>query len=308
MKTILLLDSLNLISRAFYAIPLQYSKDGTPINAVRGWFNTVWNLQDQVNATQTIACFDGGTPPWRKELIPSYKANRSPKPDELIAQIAIIEEICPLMGINPIKIQDTEADDILGTLATCSEKLGIPSVIASGDKDLVQCVNENTRLLRPPKKLNLPWQTYDVTNAQELMGVKPEQVADFLALTGDSADCLPGVPRVGDKTAAKWLCAHGSLKILFTLDPSELKPPAAAKNLFESQDLAIRNRLATTLESLPITIPEEILEETEKLLVKLEELSLFRVMGSHQKRKEEKEYQEDKRLKEDQTTFDGLIS
>jgi DNA polymerase-1 len=275
-RRILLLDSLNLISRAFYAIPVQYAKDQTPINAIRGWFNTVWKLRDEYQPDQILACFDGGTPPWRRELAPTYKTNRTEKPADLVIQIQLIEEICPLMGISPIKHADTEADDLLGSFAKLGEKLGHSILLASGDKDLVQCVTENVTLLRPPKKLGENWERYDNSNAHTLLNVRPDQVADYLALTGDTADCLPGIPKVGEKTAAKWLKEHGSVTQLL------LNPPGltgqAAKNLAENHELLIKNRMVTSLDHIPVELPEPIQEQTELLKARLESLSLWRVL------------------------------
>jgi len=251
---ILALDANNLINRAFYAIPLMFARDKTPTNAIRGFCNTLLNLQEQTKADLTIAAFDGGTPPFRKEAAPSYKANRGEKPPELDEQLAICAAlVCPALGVPVIKHPGTEADDILFTLALRASEAQHSIWIASGDKDTAQCLDlPETHLLRPPQKSTDPWAETRKETAIEIFGVHPSQIPDYLAITGDSCDNLPGVPGAGPKTAAKWLAEYQNIAGI--LQNKDKLTPRFQKAL--DPELLRKNLLVTTAYDTGDKIPQ----------------------------------------------------
>jgi DNA polymerase-1 len=251
---ILLLDADNLINRAFYAIPESRSQDGTPTNALRGFSNTLLNLRDQCNADLTVCAFDSGTPPFRKEAAPSYKANRGEKPEELAEQLQICKHIlCKVLGASTVHREKTEADDILYTLTLRAREKNHEVWIASGDKDTVQClVDKETTMLRPPQKPSMPWSVIPFEQASSLFGVPPHLIPDYLAIVGDAVDNLPGVPGAGPKTASKWVQewggVHEILKNVAKLKPERLQPAV-------TPELLLKNLIVTKAYDTGDTLP-----------------------------------------------------
>jgi DNA polymerase I len=270
---ILLLDANNLINRAFYAIPLMFNKNGIPNNALRGFSNTILNLKEEHKIDKVIAAFDKGIPEWRMKAVPCYKANRGEKPKELKEQLKIAEEVlCQALGINIIKREKTEADDILYTLTLRCEEENHASFIASGDKDIAQCLKlKNSTLLRPPKKSTDPWEKIDKEKSKEILGVNPEKIAEFLAIVGDKVDNMPGVEGVGPKTAIRWIEEFGGLEEIIK-NKNLLKPERLSKNISEEQ--LRKNLLITESYDTKDQIPEfEPTPNTETL----RELGIYKV-------------------------------
>lgn len=256
MRKLLAVDADNLINRAFYAIPAMFAPDGTPTNALRGFCNTVLNLQRQTGATEVICAFDAGVPAFRKEAAPSYKSNRAEKPEDLALQLKLCRRIiCKYMGWAVLWEKMIEADDLLFTMALRAEESAIPLCVASGDKDLAQCVkSENVRLLRPPKKNGDPWAELGPEDVKSLFGVNPDLIPDYLALTGDSCDNLPGVAGAGPKTVLAWLTAHGSLEGIIA-NKTTLAPAHLQKKIDPEQ--MRKNRLVTAGFDTGHRIPEQ---------------------------------------------------
>ena len=171
-----------------------------------GVINAIKHLQRQYNEAKIIMIFDAKGSNFRHQIYSEYKAHRKPAEDDLVVQIEPLYQIVRAMGFHFLCVEGVEADDVIATLATQADAKNIPTIVASGDKDLFQLVSDNVRQLDMKGKL------YDGSLVKEKMGVEPHQISDLLALTGDSADNIPGVPSVGPKTASKWLAAYNNLE------------------------------------------------------------------------------------------------
>ncbi|MCL5797100.1 MAG: DNA polymerase I [Gammaproteobacteria bacterium] len=203
---LLLIDANSFFYRAFHAVPMLTAPDGTPVNAIHGVLSMVATLIHDYQPSGVAMIFDAKGKNFRHELFPDYKAHRSPMPDELRAQIEPLHNLVQLMGLPLLVIPGIEADDVIATLATQASAHGQEVVIATGDKDLCQLVNEQVRIIDTMKnKLLTPAAVTDK------FGVPPESIVDWLTLVGDKSDNIPGVDGVGEKTAAKLLRAHGTL-------------------------------------------------------------------------------------------------
>lgn len=279
---ILAIDANNLLHRAYHAIPPMKGPNGTPSNALRGLLTSILNLQDQTRATRIICAFDGGIPLLRQKAAPTYKTNRPPKDEALSIQLKIAESLTHAMGWSTIKEFGTEADDILYTLCLRAKEADIPIGVASGDKDTSQCleISTDTILMRPPKKTGEPWTTTKPQEVKALLGVHPHQVADFLALTGDYSDNLPGVPGAGPVIITKWMEAYGSLEGVIA-HKDELEPKRLREKILPDQLLAnhiVTKAYDTGHEIPPPHGPAENLEDA------LKDLGLYRLLNRLQTR------------------------
>jgi DNA polymerase I len=209
MKTLLLVDASSYLYRAFHALPDLRTKAGEPTGAIYGVLNMLRRLHKDVPADYSACVFDAKGRTFRDDWYPQYKATRQPMPDELGAQIAPLRESIRAMGWPLLEIEGVEADDVIGTLARDAEEQGIRTVISSGDKDLTQLVGPLVTMVN-----TMTNETFDATGVSVKFGVSPEQIVDYLTLIGDSIDNIPGVDKVGPKTAVKWLSQYGTLDSL----------------------------------------------------------------------------------------------
>jgi DNA polymerase-1 len=211
--TLMLLDGNSLAFRAFYALPAENfkTKNGLTTNAVYGFTAMLINLLRDEGPTHIAAAFDVSRQTFRAERYPEYKAGRASTPDEFRGQIDITKEVLAAMGITVLAEPGYEADDIIATLATQADGAGYRVLVVTGDRDSLQLVNSNITVLYPIKGVSaLTRFTPDAV--VEKYGLTPEQYPDFAALRGDPSDNLPGIPGVGEKTAAKWIVEYGSLQ------------------------------------------------------------------------------------------------
>ncbi len=199
-KTLYLIDGSSYLFRAFYALPSLSNAKGEPTGALLGVLNMIRKLIADNKPDYIGVVFDAKGPTFRNEMFEDYKANRPPMPDELRPQIKPLLEIVEILGLPLLQIAGVEADDVIGTLAIQAEAQGLNVVISTGDKDLAQLVNRKITLINTMNNSRL-----DIQGVIDKFGVKPEQIVDYLALIGDTADNIPGIPKVGPKTAAKWL-------------------------------------------------------------------------------------------------------
>ena len=210
-KTLLLVDGSSYLYRAFHAMPDLRAVPGdpssSPTGAIRGMINMLQSLRKEVHADYAACVFDAKGPTFRDELYPEYKAHRSPMPDDLRAQIEPIHEVVRLMGWKVLDVPGVEADDVIGTLAVTAAQQGIEVVVSSGDKDLAQLVNPHITIID-----TMNGKRRDVAGVEAEFGVPPHLMIDFQTLVGDVIDNVPGVAKVGPKTAAKWLQEYGSLE------------------------------------------------------------------------------------------------
>ncbi|TXJ11314.1 MAG: DNA polymerase I, partial [Alicycliphilus sp.] len=212
-KTLVLVDGSSYLYRAFHAMPDLRAVPGDPASsptwAIRGMINMLQALKKEVPADYAVCVFDASGPTFRDDIYAEYKANRSPMPDDLRAQIAPIHEVVRLLGWPVLAIAGVEADDVIGTLAKTAAAQGLRVVISSGDKDLSQLVDERITIID-----TMNGKRRDVAGVTAEFGVPPALMVDFQTLVGDAVDNVPGVPKVGPKTAAKWLMEYGSLDAL----------------------------------------------------------------------------------------------
>lgn len=204
---IILVDTMAYIFRFYYStIRMNMTNnEGFPTGSIFGVNKTIEKIKKMFPTHRIIFVTDSPGGNFRHEIYPDYKANRSPAPDELIVQIDPVYELIKNHGIPLIRVPGVEADDSIATISKMANSLGIETIIASSDKDLMQLVNENTRML------DSKWDLIDADGVKDKMLVNPSQISHLLALTGDVADNIPGVHKVGIKTAAKWLGEYGDL-------------------------------------------------------------------------------------------------
>ena len=207
MKTLLLVDGSSYLYRAFHAMPDLRTSRGEPVGALRGYINMLRALREQVPCDYCACVFDAPGKTFRDALYPEYKANRSEMPADLAQQIPAIHEAVRALGWPVVMIEGIEADDVIGTLAQHAQSHGVRTVVSTGDKDLAQLVNEQVTLVN-----TMRGETLDVPGVVGKFGVPPERIVDFLTLVGDSVDNVPGVDKVGPKTAVKLLAQYGSLE------------------------------------------------------------------------------------------------
>lgn len=202
-----LVDGSNYLYRAFYAIPALTNSKGFPTNAIYGFTNMLLKLLRDIRPDYIVVAFDVKGPTTRHEEFTDYKATRKPMPDDLSPQIPFIKDIIRGFSIPVIEKQGTEADDIIGVLSEQARSKSWRTVIVSGDKDLMQLINENVTMVDTMKD-----KTYDIAAVKERFGVAPDKVVEILGLMGDTSDNIPGVPGVGPKTAQRLIEEYGSLE------------------------------------------------------------------------------------------------
>jgi DNA polymerase I len=206
MKTLVLVDGSSYLYRAFHALPDLRNKHGEPTGAIKGVLSMLEKLRKETSADYIACVFDAKGKTFRDDWYPQYKANRAPMPEDLVKQIEPLHDSVQAMGWPLLMIDGVEADDVIGTLAKQAEALGVQTIISTGDKDITQLVNPTVRLVNTMSNESL-----DENGVLQKFGIKPAQIVDYLTLIGDSVDNVPGVDKVGPKTAVKWLSQYGTL-------------------------------------------------------------------------------------------------
>ena len=204
--TIVLVDGSSYLFRAFHAMPSLTTSDGEPTGAIRGVVNMLRRLRSDWPSEYFAVVFDAPGKTFRDDWYPEYKANRPPMPDELRAQIEPLHRIVNALGLPLLCVPGVEADDVIGTLAERASDSGCRVVISTNDKDMAQLVDERVTLVN-----TMDDSVLDEAGVEARFGVPPGRIVDYLTLVGDAVDNVPGVPKVGPKTAVKWLAAYGSL-------------------------------------------------------------------------------------------------
>jgi len=206
-QTLLLVDGSSYLYRAFHALPELRNSRGEPTGAIYGVANMLRKLATQYRAQARACVFDAKGKTFRDQQYPQYKANRTAMPDDLSVQIEPLKELITALGWPVLSIEGVEADDVIATLATEATRKGWHSVISTGDKDLAQLVDDHVTLVNTMSN-----ETLDPPGVKAKFGVPPEKIVDYLSLTGDPIDNIPGVDKVGPKTAARWIQQYGSLE------------------------------------------------------------------------------------------------
>lgn len=271
----LLVDGFNLAYRCFFAVPELTRADGFPTNALHGWVKSLWKLADQEKPDVTLVFFDLGGAQDRLALHPEYKAQREEMPEALEKQIPYVKSLTRALGYAGIEQDGVESDDLLASEAVARAKVGDDVLIVSADKDFAQIVSDRIKILLPPPSANpkLGWRLLDAAGVGEKFGVPPAQIADYLALVGDTSDNIPGIDGVGPKTASKWLQQFGSLEGVIA-HAAELKPDRFQEAVRTQADRLRLNLKLTTLNlalptieaRMPVVQPEELY----RLLAELE--------------------------------------
>lgn len=248
-QTLLLVDGSSYLFRAYHALPDLRNKAGEPTGAIHGMVGMLRRLRDDTRlhggATLGAVIFDAPGRTFRDDLYEHYKANRSQTPEALVAQIAPIHELTQALGWPLLVVPGIEADDVIGTLATRARAAGMRTVISTGDKDLAQLVDDETLLVNTMTRDGVPPTVMDAAGVRDKFGVDPGQIIDFLTLTGDAVDNVPGVDKVGPKTAAKWLNEYGSLDAILQ-HADEIKGKVG-ENLRAARDWLPRGRELVTV-------------------------------------------------------------
>jgi DNA polymerase-1 len=256
-STLYLVDGSSYVYRAFHALPNLTSSRGEPTGALLGVANMLRRLLREQRPEYIAVVFDAKGPTFRHEMYPDYKANRPPMPDELRQQVETILEFTRLLGLPLLQVDGVEADDVIGTLARAAEEAGMQCVISTGDKDMAQLVTDHTKLTNTMTGSDL-----DREGVQKKFNVAPEQIVDFLALTGDKSDNIPGVDKCGPKTAVKWLQEWGSLDQIMA-HADEVGGKIGDKLREALEQLPLSRELATIRRDLELEYAPEELQRGE---------------------------------------------
>jgi DNA polymerase-1 len=251
---LLLFDGNALVHRAFHAIPpLTISKTGEMVNAVQGFASTLLKVLNEIKPTHWAIAFDRPAPTFRHEKFEDYKAQRPKAPEELVSQIKRVHQLVDAFNIPAFEIDGYEADDVLGTLSCQASQQNVDTLIVTGDNDMLQVVSPNTKVMSPRRSFS-DTVIYDEAGVEQKYGISPNQLADFKSLTGDPSDNIPGIPGIGEKTAAKLLRQFDNLEGIYTrID--EITPEKLQASLRNHKDHVLRNKeLATIVTDVPITL------------------------------------------------------
>ncbi|MFA4969789.1 MAG: 5'-3' exonuclease H3TH domain-containing protein, partial [Sulfuritalea sp.] len=246
MPTLLLVDGSSYLYRAFHALPDLRTSAGEPTGAIRGVLSMLRVLEADYKADYRAVVFDAKGKTFRDDWYPEYKAHRPSMPEDLVAQIEPLHQCIRAAGWPLLMIDGVEADDVIGTLSQQAAAAGIDCVISTGDKDLAQLVNGHVTLVNTMNNEKL-----DAAGVKAKFGVPPERIVDYLALVGDTSDGVPGVSKVGPKTAVKWLDAWGSLDAIMA-HAGEIGG-AVGENLRKHLDfLPLGVKLVTVVRDVPL--------------------------------------------------------
>jgi DNA polymerase-1 len=270
-KRLILVDGSSFLFRAYHAVPPLTNAKGEPTNAIYGVTNMLRKLIADYHSDYITVVFDAPGKTFRNELYDQYKAHRPPMPDDLRVQIAPLHSVLKAMGLPLIIESGVEADDVLGALAQHAEQQGYDVIISTGDKDMAQLVNEHIILENTMSNTRL-----DVQGVFDKFGVRPDQIIDYLALIGDTVDNIPGVPKVGPKTAAKWLAQYETLENLVA-HANEITGKIG-ENLRASLDQLPLSKQLTTIKC-DLDLPYSIEDLKQQPMDKAELQSLLAELG-----------------------------
>lgn len=260
-EKIMLIDGNSIVNRAFYGVPLLTNGEGRYTNGVYGFLNILFKLLDEEQPDYLAVAFDLHAPTFRHRTFDGYKGTRKGMPEELREQMPLLKEVLQAMHIPIFEQEGFEADDILGTLSALAEKNGIVPVVVSGDRDLLQLAGETLKVRIPKTKGGrTETEDYYATDVQAKYGVTPAEFIDMKALMGDASDNIPGVPGIGEKTAAKIITQYHDIETAIA-HAAEIKPKKASENLAAYQEQARLSKfLATIVRDMPLEWDKETLK------------------------------------------------
>ncbi|MCX7119075.1 MAG: DNA polymerase I, partial [Legionellales bacterium] len=247
-KPLILIDGSSYFYRAFHALPPLKNSKGLPTGAIYGVVSMIKRLIKTYQPTHIAVIFDAKGKTFRDEWYPEYKAHRAPTPEELSVQFEPLQKFLAAMGLPLLIIPGVEADDVIGTLALQASQSGMSVLISTGDKDMAQLVNEHITLVN-----TMSDQTLDVAGVKAKFGVLPNQIIDYLTLTGDTSDNVPGVTKCGPKTAASWLETYGSLDAIIE-QAAEFKGKIGDYLRASLAHLPLSKRLVTIKTDVPLAV------------------------------------------------------
>ncbi|PIP15073.1 hypothetical protein COW98_01715 [Candidatus Roizmanbacteria bacterium CG22_combo_CG10-13_8_21_14_all_35_9] len=252
MNTLLLIDGNPIMHRAFHALPSFKADDGTPTNVLYGFFSIVHKLITDFHPDYLTCCFDTPLPTFRNKLFKAYQAQRPKVEDDFIVQIPLVKEALDKAGISHLEKDGFEADDLIGTVTKIFSQNDIRVLIVTGDKDLLQLVNDKVFIASPQLGLS-HIKVFDSIEVERKLGIKPKQVPDFKALAGDPSDNYPGARGIGPKTAASLLTQYQSLDNIYK-NINFISSEKIKKALTESKDdVFLSQKLATVVTNVQIT-------------------------------------------------------
>ena len=247
-EKIVLIDGHSILNRAFYGLPDLTNAEGLHTNAIYGFLTIMFKILEEEKPEYLTVAFDVHAPTFRHEMYDAYKGTRKPMADELRQQVPVIKEVLGAMGIKTIEQAGLEADDLLGTISRRSEERGMEVSVISGDRDLLQLATEHVKIRIPKTRQGRTevedYYSEDVKNRYQ---VTPLEFIDLKALMGDTSDNIPGVPSIGEKTAARIITEYHSIESAYA-HVEELKPPRASKALKEHWELAVMSKTLATIE------------------------------------------------------------
>ena len=260
-EKIMLIDGNSIVNRAFYGVPLLTNGEGRYTNGVYGFLNILFKLLDEEQPDYLAVAFDLHAPTFRHRTFDGYKGTRKGMPEELREQMPLLKEVLQTMHIPIFEQEGFEADDILGTLSALAEKNGIVPVVVSGDRDLLQLAGETLKVRIPKTKGGrTETEDYYAADVQAKYGVTPAEFIDMKALMGDTSDNIPGVPGIGEKTAAKIITQYHDIETAIA-HAAEIKPKKASENLAAYQEQARLSKfLATIVRDMPLEWDKETLK------------------------------------------------
>ena len=260
-EKIMLIDGNSIVNRAFYGVPLLTNGEGRYTNGVYGFLNILFKLLDEEQPDYLAVAFDLHAPTFRHRTFDGYKGTRKGMPEELREQMPLLKEVLQAMHIPIFEQEGFEADDILGTLSALAEKNGIVPVVVSGDRDLLQLAGETLKVRIPKTKGGrTETEDYYAADVQAKYGVTPAEFIDMKALMGDASDNIPGVPGIGEITAAKIITQYHDIETAIA-HAAEIKPKKASENLAAYQEQARLSKfLATIVRDMPLEWDKEILK------------------------------------------------
>src|SRR5271155_5015194 len=248
------LDAFNLIFQVFHALPEMTAPDGQPTNAVFGIFRDMLNIVRDRKPDYLAAAFDGPGPVFREKIYDQYKGNRKEMPVNLVPQISVVRRVFEGFRVPVLTLPEMEADDVIATLARRAEERGLDVFIVTADKDARQLISDQIRILNLRKN-----KIIDAAELEKEWGIRPDQVVDFLSLTGDAVDNVPGVPGIGEGFATTFLKQFGTLDALLA-NVNQVKGPKKQQSLRDHADTARRAReLVRLRDDLPLELDWEAL-------------------------------------------------
>ena len=248
-EKIVLIDGHSILNRAFYGVPLLSNAKGLHTNAVYGFLNILFKILEEEKPQYLAVAFDVKAPTFRHEIYDAYKGTRKPMPQELHEQVPVLKDVLSAMGIVICEQAGLEADDILGTLAKRSEQAGLEVSLVSGDRDLLQIASEHIKIRIPKTKgAKTEIEDYYAKNVQEKYSVTPLQFIELKALMGDTADNIPGVPKVGEKTAVSLMTEYGSIEAIYE-NLEQVSKKSVRESLRENRALADLSLVLATIKT-----------------------------------------------------------